>query len=423
MQHNKKLLILTEAMMPFCSDWGSCQRVYHYSLKLVEEGYDVHIICRNFSENLSGTVEVKRIKVTTPDPPKISSNGNKSLRSRAVHLCKRNALLLAVMRMIYRFAYSEPNVFRGKESKQWAEKNKGFIREYICKENIGLVVVSGPPFGLFYLADELKQQGVKLVLDYRDPWNLWYEKFSLAEKYERQAVEASDLIIASTQSLSNALRIKYKKDDIYPVLNGYDILSWENQEKTITDKKHQKLVISYVGYISVNNPPAFRDPRCFIETACDFLESKDDVEIKFIGVGDDLATIKDRYKSKISFKNRVPVEDALREVNNSDVVLVMHTANDSSGNFIVCGKLYDYLRSGKYILSVGNKARCNNDLIDQHNSGIHCNNDRQSILNCLELIYRKWKEDLLHVNIPDDIYRYSRDFQNTEFVKMLNDIK
>lgn len=32
--------------------------------------------------------------------------------------------------------------------------------------------------------------GAKLILDYRDPWTCWYEKYSLAESTERKAVQA-----------------------------------------------------------------------------------------------------------------------------------------------------------------------------------------------------------------------------------------
>lgn len=416
-----KVLVLAESMMPFCKDWGACQRVYYYSLKLISEGYDVHVICRNSSENPAGTLDVKGIKVTTPDQPRSVSKGN-STKARIIRVIKSNALILKTMQKMYRFAYSEPNLFRGKESKNWAEQNKQFIKDYIVREGIDCVIISGPPFGMFYLADEIKEIGVKLVLDYRDPWNLWYEKYSLAEKHEKRAVESADFVIASTDSLAKALKEKYGKDDVYAVLNGYDVSSWENQQNDVQRGRSDKLVISYVGYVLVNTPPAFRDPRCFIKTACEFLNSKDDVVIKFIGVGDDLSTIKEEYKNKIEFRNRIPVEDALREVNNSDVALVIHTAKDSSGNYIVCGKLYDYLKSGKFVLSVGDNAKCNNELIDRYDLGIHCGNNKKAIMESLEYIYAKWKEGSLYVSVPDDAIRYSRDFQNSELVKLLKNI-
>ncbi len=422
--NEKNVLILAEAMMPYCSDWGSCQRVYHYSQKMISEGYAVHVICRNSSENPAGTSEVKGIRVTTPDPARVKRSGGGGIRSKLIRFGKNNPVVLAAMRRVYRFAYSEPNLFRGKESKQWAMNHLQFIKDYITKEQIGKVIISGPPFGLFYLAPTIKQMDVSVILDYRDPWNLWYEKFSLSEKYERRAIEAADLVIASTNNLAAALKQKYQKDAVYPILNGYDIAAWNEQAQQVeTPPKKEKLVISYVGYILVNQPPAFRDPRLFLDAACAFLSDRDDVEINFIGVGDELSTIKAEYQEKIQFQNRVPVEEALQEVNRSDAVLVIHTAKDSSGNYIVCGKLYDYLRSGKYVLSVGDKAQCNNDLIVRYQAGMFCNNNRKDILQSLNLIYEKWKEDALQVSVPSDIETYSRDYQNTEFVKLLNSIK
>ena len=416
-----RVLVLTESMMPFCKDWGGCQRVYFYSQKLIAEGYDVHVICRKSSDNPAGTVDFKGVKVTTPDGPKQTAKG-RGLKAKLIKTLKNNALVLTTMQKIYRFKYSEPNLFRGKESKSWAQRNKQLIKDYIVRENIDCVVISGPPFGLFYLADEIKELGVKLVLDYRDPWNLWYEKYSLSEKYEKRAVDLSDFVIASTDSLARALKEKYGKDEVYPVLNGYDMSSWENQESRAEKASSDKLTISYVGYVLVNTPPAFRDPRCFIEAACEFLNSKDDVQIKFIGVGDELSTIKKEYREKIEFRNRIPVEDALREVNGSDVALVIHTAKDPSGNYIVCGKLYDYLKSGKFVLSIGDKAKCNNDLIDRYGAGMHCGNNKKAIIESLEHIYEKWKDGSISVNVPEDIIKYSRDYQNSEFVRLLKNI-
>ena len=417
----KNVLILTEAMMPFCSDWGSCQRIYFYASKLISEGFNVHVICRNNSENPAGTIEIKSIKVTTPDPAKIKEEGSKSLKTKLIQMCKNNVLVHSTLKKIYRFLYSEPNVFRGRESKHWAQKQKQFIKNYIQRENINYVIISGPPFGLFYIAKDIKQLGISLVLDYRDPWNLWYEKFSLSEKYEKRAIESADLVIASTKNLSVALSKKYQKDYIYPILNGYDISAWHEQDKEITTPT-DKLVISYVGYIMVNNSPAFRDPGCFIETACDFLKDKDDIEIRFIGVADVLSSIKDEYKEKIIFKNRVSVEEALREVRASNAVIVIHTAKDSSGKYIVCGKLYDYLKSGKFVLSIGNKAICNNDLIERYDAGISCDNNVKSIRESLELIYMKWQKNELKVDVPKDIIKYSRECQNTEFVRLMNNL-
>ena len=112
----------------------------------------------------------------------------------------------------------------------------------------------------------------------------------------------------------------------------------------------------------------------------------------------------------------------MQEVQNSDAVVVIHTADDSSGKYIVCGKLYDYLRSGKFILSVGNKAAGNNNLLDLYNCGVCCNNDRDSIRECLDLIYTKWKNDLLAVDVPKEIDWYSRESQNTEFLRLINDL-
>ena len=408
--------------MPYCNDWGSCQRVYNYSKEFLRSGHQVDIICKNFSSIEDRTSIIDGITVVTPDDAiTIKTNAERNIKDSVVSFCKQNALILRSLQWFYRIMYSEPNLFRGHESKSWAQENKLFILNYIKQNQINCVVISGPPFGLFYLASDIKSIGVKLVLDYRDPWNLWYEKFSFSEKYEKKAIELSDLVIASTSSLSSALKNKYKKRNIYPVLNGYVESSWEK----LDIKKHKaqnKLVISYVGYILINNAPAFRNPQVFLRAARKFVKEHDDVEINFVGIGDDIENIELELTQYINFQNRVPVNEALSIVNNSDVVVVIHTAMDSSGNYIVCGKLYDYLKAGKYIISVGDHAKCNNELIDKFSAGIHCGNNERAIMECLNTVYQKWKQNGLKINIPKEIREYTREYQNKRFTEYINNI-
>lgn len=417
----KNILVLTESMRPFTSEWGSCQRVYYYSKALIEDGYGVSIICKNNSEQEKGLYYFDGIKVISFDEPNINKENNaqkSSFKERLVKFIKSKKIIHSILKFVYRLLYSEPNLFRGHESKKWANNNKKKIIEYIKNNDVQTVIVSGPPFGLFYLVSSLKKNKVKIVLDYRDPWNLWYGKFSFSNRHEKKAIRFADVVVSSTNELAKAIKINYKKNDSISVLNGYDEERWKNIKKNKEDS--DSFVVSYIGTIRINNSPDFRNPTVLLEASKEFLTRHNDAVVRIIGVGDDLEQMGKNEIDRLFFEKQVSVEESLKYTVNSDLLLVLHTAHDDSGNYIVCGKIYDYLRSKNRILSIGDKAECNKNLIESSKCGLHVKNNFDSILNGLEREYERWKKRELDNCCTFEITKYSRQFQNKLFVSYLN---
>ena len=257
---------------------------------------------------------------------------------------------------------------------------------------------------------------MKLILDYRDPWTCWYEKYSLAESAERKAVQLADLVITTTDPLTEALKEKYKSNSVYTIMNGYDRNLWSEIDK----KEHRsgKMVISYIGAIKINGQPGFRDATVFLTAAKEFLKTHDDVQIQFIGVRDSLDSIDAELRKLITFKNTVPVKKSLEMTAESDVLLIFHTPLDPSGKYIICGKAFDCLKSGNYVLSIGDKAYANKQLVESTGIGMHCNNNQQDIFHALEEIHKKWKNGSLG-NMRVETEAYSRDYQNTKFLELI----
>ena len=323
------------------------------------------------------------------------------------------------IRFIYRFLYSEPNVLSGRASKKWAKDTIPFILQYIKDKNIDTVILSGPSFGIFYCARDIKDQGVKLVLDYRDPWVSWYEKPTLASCAERNAVKCADLVITTTEPLTSALNKKYNTTKCHTIMNGYDKDLWFGIKCPVHDPLD--LVISYIGNIVIRKRNGgFRNPDCFIRTAKTFVQSHPSVKIRFIGVKDDLNSISSELKKYIEFQNKVSVAESLKLTAEANVLLMFHTAHDSSGKYIICGKAFDCIRSGNFVLSIGDKAYANKAFVEGNGIGIHCNNNSASILDALERIYEKWKKGSL-VNNISNIDCFSRDYQNTQLLHLLKE--
>lgn len=418
------ILIITESMMPFTSNWGACQRIYHYAKKMVSEGLQVTVICHNTSDRVDSTERVEGITVIghggrkTPVPSGAKSNNSfkAELRKKLQTIDRNVKVVSKVVRSTYRFLYSEPNALSGRTAKKWANSVIPFALDYIDKEHADTVILSGPTFGLFYHAVEIKATGVKLILDYRDPWVSWYEKPTLASKAERKAIECADLVVTTTETLTEALNKKYKTDKCQTVMNGYDKDLWS----TIALPEHDpsRFIISYVGNIKIHGQSGFRDSTCFMAAARKFKERHPESIIQFVGVKDDIDEIDPKLREYVEFRNTVPVAESLEITASADVLLMFHTALDPSGKYIICGKAFDCLRSGNYVLSIGDVAYANKEIVERTGCGMHCDNNEEAILSALETIFVKWKEgNLIERNRDTEIY--SRDYQNSEFLRLI----
>lgn len=423
-----KLLIITESMMPFTTNWGGCQRVYHYAKKMVNAGIQVTVFCHNTSNRADGTEDVEGItvigfggkKTTAPPANTVSHDAMKAGLRKKLQAIDRNVKLVSkAVRTTYQFLYSEPNVLSGRAARQWANAVIPVATKYIKDNGIDLVILSGPTFGTFHHSKEIKSTNVKLILDYRDPWVSWYEKPTLASGAERKAIECADLVVTTTETLTEELNRKYGTEKCHTVMNGYDKELWS--AIAIPEHDNEKLRIAYVGSIKINGQPGFRDASCFLSVVKDFKKTHPEIEVQFVGVKDELDDIDPELKKYVEFRNTVPVVESLELTAKADVLLMFHTALDPSGKYIICGKAFDCMRSGNYVLSIGDMAYANKKFVEATDSGIHCNNSREAIRGALEQIYSKWKSGKL-INMNRNTEQFSREYQNAEFLQLIRAI-
>lgn len=425
-----KLLIMSESMMPFTSNWGACQRIYHYAKQIMREGVQVTVICHNTSDQTDGIVDVGGITVighggrkqaqTFSSYQESSAKFKAQFRNELKKLDRNVKVVSQIARSVYRFAYSEPNVLSGRLAQKWANTVVPFAIKYIKDKEIDTVILSGPTFGLFYHAAEIKATGIKLILDYRDPWVSWYEKPTLASRSEKRAIECADLVVTTTQTLTDALNRKYCTEKCHTVMNGYDEDMWAK----IPVSKHDpnKMIIAYVGNIKIKGQQSFRNPTCFLKAIKEFKSTHPNIKVEFIGVQDRLDEIDAELKECIEFQNNVSVEDSLEFMAKADVLVIFHTALDASGKYIICGKAFDCLRSGNFILSIGDMAYANKAFVEETESGIACDNKNSSILRALNEIYAHWEKKEL-TGTAKNIKQYSREHQNEKLLQLIQAIK
>ena len=251
------------------------------------------------------------------------------------------------------------NLFIPDARKFWIKPSIGFLKDYIRKEGIEVVISTGPPHSMHLIALGLKKQmNIKWIADFRDPWtNIdFYKDLMLTKaadrkhhRLEREVLQKADEVIAIGNTMAREFE-EIRKSKVRVITNGYDADDFEWKEK----KESTKFIIAHVG--SVN---ADRNHKIFwqaLKEVC--AENKDfnnSLQLRFIGKLDysviesvEQFGLKEKFE-QVEYVEHNKVKDYLYE---SDV-LYLPLNNTPNARGILSGKFFEYLAVGKPILGIG----------------------------------------------------------------------
>ena len=263
----------------------------------------------------------------------------------------------------------------------------------------------------------------RVLIDYRDPWNLWRSKYPISQLLERKILKLADNIVVTNANIKNDICEKYNinLNKCYVVENGYSKESWSLFYKKIVNINNMNrdfFTISYVGGIGLKNRVDYRDCTELIEAYKEFSTGRN-CRLNIVGVTDiSEVDIDDYIRAGITIKGQVAEYEAFYEMVHSDILILLHTAHDNSGKYIVSAKLYDYLISRRFILSIGRKDSLHSEIISSLNIGDSVQNERKLIKEILCELYNKWFNGTLEIS-QIDVERYSREFQNEVYRKLI----
>ncbi|MCI8772200.1 MAG: glycosyltransferase family 4 protein, partial [Lachnospiraceae bacterium] len=205
----RNVLIITYSMIPHASSWGGCQRMYYLAEYLIREGYNVTVCSAKTNEEQFYGKEIhfstmpleiknkifrnfvysKKVSHSNKKTDHISANFIGKLRN----IIKGKKTLFKILVKIDEWIFNEPSYLMGLISRNWISSWKKEISDYITENEIDTLIVSGPPFGMFSIVKYIKKKNhISVILDYRDPWNLWHKRSlfaRLAEKKNMKYVE------------------------------------------------------------------------------------------------------------------------------------------------------------------------------------------------------------------------------------------
>lgn len=331
----------------------------------------------------------------------------------------------------------------------WVKPSIKFLEQYLKENKIQVVVTSGPPHSLHMIGLGIKKKfpGMKWIADFRDPWTeiSYYKHLKLTKSSDRKhrqlesaVFKNADIILAT--SYTDAENFRKAGANAVCITNGFDEsdastpLSMtgeraKGQNREEANEQISKLAdrqisgsftLSYIGVLEqLRNPENLW--KVLDELVKENKDFADNFTLKFAGRVDDkiLQTIENsNLKNHILNLGYISHDKAVDEMASSDLLLITNFPNESSKG-IIPGKIFEYLATGKQIISFGPDEADVSRILAETNAGKHFSyQDYNAVKDFILEKFELWKNGNLIEN-TQNIEQFSRKNLTKKLVEIL----
>lgn len=307
------------------------------------------------------------------------------------------------------------NFFIPDARKFWIKPSIKYLKEYLSKNPVDVIISSGPPHTMHLIGLGLKKEfpSIKLVADFRDPWTEidFYEELMLSnsadakhKKLELEVLTKADSIISVGKGMSEGFKkiLGKQSEKFHVITNGYD----EDDVYKGALEKDKKFSIAHIGtLVKSRNPETLW--KVLKQLVSENENFKKDLEIKLVGKVDFFVKEQIEKYGLSSFVNKIdylPHSDVIREQQKSKVLLLL-VNQTKNAKAIVTGKIFEYLAAQVPILAIGPPDGDLADILKETKSGLisDFNDEKQLLENILALYNKK----VINFDV-NTIARYSR---------------
>ena len=310
----------------------------------------------------------------------------------------------------------------------WVNPSTKFLEQYLKINNIETIVTSGPPHSMHLIGLNLKRKfpNLKWIADFRDPWTeiSYYKHLKLTNRsdkkhrqLESEVFKNADITLAT--SYTDAENFRKNGANAFCITNGFDETD-SNPQTLQPSNSPTQFTLSYIGVLEqLRNPEnLWKALDNLVKTNSDFAEN---FNLKFVGRIDDkiLEVIeKSSLKDHIQNLGYVSHDKAVDEMAKSSLLLITNFPNDSSKG-IIPGKIFEYLATGKQIISFGPNEADVAKILDETKAGKHFGyNDFKKIEDFILEKFELWKNGNLLEN-TQNIEQFSRKNLTKQLVEFL----
>jgi len=263
----------------------------------------------------------------------------------------------------------------------WIKPSVKYLSKYIEEHKIDAILTGGPPHTNTVIGQKLSEKyNIPWLADFQDPWTQvdYYKNFNISRLADRRHKSLEQKVF-STASLITIVSPTWAKEledigakDVKVIYYGYD----ESDFINLTPKHSDFFIISHAGVLGIDRQP-WTLLRVLSDLCKDNIDFKNKLKIKFNGIVDHSIIQKIQeygLESNYIFLGLTKRIDALQLMLDSDLLLLpVNKAENSKGR--LPGKLYEYLRARKPILSLGTKNSDVESILNSTGAGINCEYD------------------------------------------------
>jgi len=342
----------------------SSERIYSFAKYLNREKFNLYVLTKQTTKEIPaqkvlGDVEVFRI-------------GDKAFFRRASFDRKTN-FLLHTLKVSYNriFDYFFTDAYYS-----WRKDSIAAVIGLLKNKKIDVMLSSYAPLASHLVALELKKKfgHIKWIADFRDemskhPFLSDRMRKKLAY-FESEILRFADAVTATSKPILNDFRKMCVSERMMfaEVRNGYDF------ELKRTPSNKRKITIKYVGsfYGQISPSQFFKALECLVDEG-----KMEDISVEMIGVMKPV-NVPTKLKKYIRIMGKVPHHEAVKHMQESDLLLLLHPGYGRKG--IYAGKLFEYMASLKPILALVDKDGVAAELIRESRTGyIAANEDIEDI--------------------------------------------
>ena len=398
-----RILIITGQFVPYTKSLGGILRVHSFlnSLKKKHELY--LLVSKSFKNKRYGYLGLDRNKL------------------KGINIFYLNNDTLKLTSSFFNFGFLR-NIFylfgldyAFNNNDKYSDKSLELIKKY----KINYIIISSPPFSLFYLVKKFKDRfnNIKIILDYRDGWTtriqgiLTYPIKILIQNFiEKKILSCSDYVLTATSRINQAVKVlQKKKSKILLIRNGF---LYKPEQKKKIEKNKNKIKIGYFGLIS-EDEHSYRN----IKVVYNALKNNKFLQNKFIFEfygNSEINNINIKNFKSFKFKNNLNYRNALSKMTQMDYLLIIHTERSTSKE-MVTSKFYDYLAARTPIINISSGENEVGNIIKKFKLGKNIDYEKENLNEFFLNLKRKNEK----IKWKKNFNSFSRGYQNKKLIKII----
>ncbi|MFK8038651.1 MAG: glycosyl transferase family 1 [Crocinitomicaceae bacterium] len=313
--------------------------------------------------------------------------------------------------------WARGNIFIPDPRKFWIKPSARYLKKVIEKQNINVVITTGPPHSMHLIGYRLKKHfknRINWIADFRDPWTTidFYDMLQIGKradnknkKLEKQVITACNTLVSVSKSWGKVYEELGAKN-VKIITNGFDS---DDYHQTRELNKTDKFIITHLGSINAD-----RNPLAMWQAIKELNEENEAFKkvfsVRLIGtvhqsVFDSIKKLE--LTSSVEFIENQPHKMALELLTNSHIsLLLLNNVKNIDG--IIPGKLFEYIGVGNPIFAIGKKEGDTGVIINENKLGNIADFDDINFIKATLLsFYKRFRDNSLKGVPKEELNKFS----------------